>query len=252
MALEEALQDQENRVESLLTAANTCVKTLKAWRKACQAGQLANIPKHAETAENELRALTRGTIDAGGSWQFDVGAYLGGDAWRNELQQIAAQKFGLRTLEDGNTLISSPIVVRAQPTRSALQLGKSRWSNIRPSVVATELKRLRDKTAGANSQEFLESLLAACEYLGSKKEPKGKLRDIYGLFCLTPGYKKENPVAAFAQQVYALHLADIKTRAGYTCEFEFTSGNAKESDVFSVMTEDGRLARYYSIWFRGV
>ena len=53
---------------------------------------------------------------------------------------------------------------------------------------STELKCLRDKSANANSSDFLESLYKATVYLSSEKDPNTTFQKIYGLFCLTPGY----------------------------------------------------------------
>ena len=77
-----------------------------------------------------------------------------------------------------------------------------------------------------------------------------KLKDVYELFCLTPGWKKENPLGAFAQNVYGVHrLGVATTRKGRRCEFIFPSGNAKERDVLSVIADDGRVIRYYGVEF---
>ncbi len=251
LSLEEALQEQEERVDGLVKAAGKYVSALKAWKKACHHGHLGNMQKAAAQAEELGGALPQTTRDARQAWEFDSRTYLEGDAWRQELQQTASERFGLRTVAEDDTLISSPVTVRAQPARGVLLLGKLSWPFIRPSVAAEELKRLRNRTAAANSQEFLESLLGACQYLGGKERPFAKFRDIYDLFCLSPGYKRENPPMAFAQQIYALHRSGLRaTRGGRTFEIEYPSGNAKERDVFQVSSEDGRPIRYYAIWFK--
>lgn len=251
MILEEALQEHEERVDTLLKSAGKYVGALKAWKKACQVGHIVNLQKSSATAEELSGAFLDSTAAAKASWDFDTRAYLEGSAWQDELRETASDKYFLRTLQDEGNLISSPIIVRAQPGRSVLQLGKTTWPTIRPRVVAQELKRLRDLMANANSQEFAESLFGACEHLDPKDKPTARFRDIYKLFCLTPGFKKDNTPAAFGQQIYALQRAEIRaTRSGHKFEIQTTSGNAKDSDVFSVMTEDGRLVRYYDIWFQ--
>jgi hypothetical protein len=250
LALEEALQDHEEKVDSLLRAANRYIGALKAWKKACQAGHLGNLNKAAAQAEELIGALPGTTAETKSAWTFDARAYLDSDDWRKELQAVAAERFSLRTLEDDETLISSPITVRAFPGRGSLVLGKVNWPALRPKVVAAELKRLRDRTAAANSQEFAESLYGACQHL-NKDEAFARFRDIYDLFCLTPGYKKENPPAAFGQQIYALHRSEVRaTRGGRKFGIEFPTGNVKERDVFTVLSEDGRPLRYYTIWFK--
>lgn len=253
MNLDKALAEQEEQVDALLRNANRYVGALKAWKKACQVGHIGNLQKAATQAGELSAALPEATESAKSAWVFDVRAYLATDAWREELQAVATERFNLRTLapEDDYALISSPVTVQSLPLRNALALGKVNWPTIHPKVVAAELKRLRDRTANANSQEFVEGLYGACVQLSSKTDPHAKFRDIYDLFCLTPGYKKENPPAAFGQQIYALHRSDIRaTRGGRKLEIEYATGNYKEKDVFTVLAEDGRPIRYFTIFFK--
>ena len=106
--------------------------------------------------------------------------------------------------------MSSPVTVRSAPARPILTLGKVVWPSIRPKVFSTELKRLRDKSANANSSDFLERLYKATVYLSSEKYPNTTFQKICSLFCLTPGYKKENPAAVFGQQIYVLDKSDLR------------------------------------------
>ena len=251
MTLEEALQEHEERVDALLKSARKYEAALKSWKKACQLGHMANRQKQAALAMELAPALAAPALEVADAWRFDVRAYLESDAWRREVQTASAERHSLRVLEEGDTLISSPVMVRAQPARMALQIGKTGWPGIRPKIVAAELKRLRDKTSSANSLEFLEGLHAACARVTRPDVMFAKLRDIYDLFSITPGWKKDNPPAVFGQQVYALHRSGItSTRAGNTFEFEYPSGKIKERDIFAVVSEDGRTIRYYGIWFR--
>jgi hypothetical protein len=256
VSLEEALQEHEERVDVLLKSAGRYVSALKAWKKACQTGHMSNRQKAAATAVELAPALAGPTAEAAEAWQFDVRAYLESREWRAELQTtVALERFGLRVLEEGDTLISSPVVVRSQPGKSWLAIGKVNWPAIRPKVVAAELKRLRERTAAANSQELVDSLFLACQRLNKEKlladsHLFAKFRDIYDLFCLTPGWKKENPWAAFGQAIYALHRSEIRATRGRTFEIEYSSGKAKEKDILTVIAEDGRPLRYYGIWFR--
>ncbi|MBI5016776.1 MAG: hypothetical protein HZB55_14990 [Deltaproteobacteria bacterium] len=249
--LEDALQEHEERVDALIKAAKKYEAALKAWKKACQTGHMANRQKQASLAAELAPSLAAPTAETADAWAFDVRAYLESDAWRREVQATSAERHSLRVLEEGDTLISSPVVVRAQPARLALQIGKAGWPQVRPKVVAAELKRLRDKVSSANSQELLEGLYAACRRVTRPDVMFAKLRDIYDLFCITPGWKKDNPRAAFGQQLYALHRSGLTaTRAGSPFEFEYPSGKAKDRDIFTVIAEDGRAIRYYGVWFR--
>ncbi len=251
MNLEEALQTQEEQVDDLLKSAAKYLAALKIWKKACQTGHLGNRQKAAAQALEIAPALAVPALDAADAWQFDVRAYLESGDWRDELR-AAAEKQGLRALEDGENLVSSPLVVRAVPGRGALALGKVNWPAIRPKVVAAELRRLRDRANSGNSQEFADSLFAVAQRLNPGEDaPFAKFRDIYELFCLTPGWKKDNPPAAFGQAIYALHRSGLQTtRTGRKFDFEYPSGNVKDRDVYTVIAEDGRPIRYYGVQFR--
>jgi hypothetical protein len=249
--LETALQEHEAQVDSLLKDANKYLGALKTWKKACQTGHLANRQKAAAQATELAGGLREPTQGTAASWEFDTRAYLESDDWREEVQTTAAERFGLRVLEEGDTLISSPVVIRALPGRAALQIGKVNWPTLRPRIVAAELRRLRDRASSANSQEFVDSLFGASERLTQSGDPVVKFRDIYDLFSLTPGWKKDNPPAAFGQAVYALHRSEIRaTRGGRSFEIVYPSGNVKERDVFTVIAEEGKALRYYGIRFR--
>ena len=251
MNLEDALQTQEEQVDDLLKSATKYLAALKSWKKACQIGHLGNRSKAAAQAVEQAPALAPPVSEAADAWLFDIREYLESGNWREELR-TAAEKQGLRALEEGENLISSPLVVRAVPGRSALTLGKTHWPALRPRVVAAELKRLRERVNSGNSQEFMESLFAVSQRLSpDESAPFAKFRDIYDLFSLTPGWKKDNPPAAFGQAIYALHRSGLlTTRAGRKFEFEYPSGNAKDRDIYTVIAENGRPIRYYGIQFR--
>lgn len=250
MNLEEALQTQEEQVDDLLKSAAKYLAALKSWKKACQTGHLGNRQKAAAQAAELAPALAAPASEASESWQFDARVYLESGEWRDELR-AAAEKQGLRALEDGENLVSSPLVVRAVPGRSALALGKVNWPAIRPKIVAAELRRLRDRANSGNSQEFADSLFAVAQRLNPADAPFARFREIYDLFCLTPGWKKDNPPAAFGQAIYALHKSGLQTtRAGRKFDFEYPSGNVKDRDIYTVIAEDGRPIRYYGIQFR--
>ena len=249
--LADALQEQEAQVDTLLKSANKYLGALKAWKKACQLGHIANLQKAAVQAEDLIAALPIPTAETRSAWNFDIRSYLETPAWRKEIQEAAQAKFGMRVLEEGDTLISSPVVVRSQPGSGRLMLGKVGWPTIQPALVAAELKRLRDRAAAANSVEFLEGLYAATQHLSkTPARPFASFKEIYDLFSLTPGWKKENPSAAFGQAIYALHRSETNmTRSSRRFEIEYPTGNVKDKDCFIVISEDGRPIKYYGIQF---
>lgn len=251
-SLEDQLAGHEERVDAVLKVSKKYLSLIKAWKKACKSGNLTARQRTAQQAQDLLPALAAAVQDAAATWHFDAAAYLDGNAWLRDVQE-ATNRLALRTLTEGDTLISSPVVVRSQPSRSALRLGKTTWPHLRPSAVAEELKRLREQKATAGSQDFLESLYGVWSRLRSKDSPVARFRDVYTWFSLTPGWKKDNPEVDFGQAVYALHRSDVRaTRKGVTFSIEYASGKVSERDVFTVYAEDGSPLRYYGIRFREV
>ena len=190
-------------------------------------------------------------------WTFDAREYLSSDAWQSELIEAAGRHPSApRVFIEAGELVCSPVVLRTEPARGCLRIGKARWPKLRPRKVVDELVRLRERGAKQNVQEFLDALHTAVEFLNRGKKQKGntisaKLRDVYDLFCLTPVWKKENSTATFAQYLYALYKSDIRvTRSGKMYEFGFVSGHPPARDLFEVMAEDGRPLKYYLIHFR--
>ena len=251
VSLEQALADHEERVDVLIKAAGKYLSTLKSWKKACQTGHLTGRQKAASDAEKLLQQLQDPTCEASSSWNFDVRSYLESNDWRNELQAACAL-LGLKVLEEEEILVVPPILVRAQPSQSRLQLGKAAWPTLHPKVTASFLKRLNEKSSSASvSQQFVNALYDGCKKVSLQGDLFARFRDLYDLFSYAPGWARDNSPASFAQQIYALHRSDVRTtRDGKTFEFEYPSGKPKDREIFSVISDDGRPIRYYGIWFR--
>lgn len=251
MGFDEEWQADDERVDRLLKDATRYVSSLKAWKKACQTGNFNERQKASALAAQLAPALAEPVSQAASAFGMDAREYLSEAAWRRDVIAIAAvEPFGLRVSEEADTLVSSPVVVRALPGRGVLQIGRQSWPHLRPRAVAAELKRLRERTAGAGSADFLESLFAVWNRQRSDGLVFMRLRDIYELWALTPGWKRENPPAKFAQDVYGLHRSGTTvTRGGKKIDFVTPSGNAKTGEIYTVIAEDGRTLRYHGIRF---
>ncbi len=253
--LEEALVEHEKQLDVALKHSTQLTNTLKAWKKATAEGNLADRQKQADRAIELSGALGEPIRQAADAWNFDSREYLATESWLGEML-ATAKASGHRVFVEGDTLISSPVMVRCDPQRQSLLIGKTRWGKIRPSLVIQELQKLRAKGEKQKAiQESMDALFAATKFLDKHPGPTGavkaKIRDIYDLFSLTPGWKKDNPEAAFAQDLYALHRSDLRvTRGGMRYEFEFPTGQPKARDLFEVIDETGRPIRYYMIHFR--
>jgi len=252
MSIEEALREHEERVDGLLKSATKYASTIKNWKKACQTGHIANLKKAASAAEDIVKHLEEPTREVAGSWEFDVREYLEGGGWRTELQDVCLSQFEMRVFEDQDTIVSPPILIKAQPGQSRLLFGSKGWPTIRPSYTGAHLKKLREKTSSlALSQQFLDAIYEGCK----KYHPSDmsiRFAELYSHWSGAPGWKKENSSLAFAQRIYALTQSGIRTttRDQKTFKIERPVGKYVKGDVYEVIGDDGNLERFYSIWFR--
>ncbi len=253
--LEEALAEHERRIDSALRQSAQLTSTVKAWKNATAEGKLADRQKLADRALELSSSVIDPVRFAADSWSFDAREYLTSEAWRQEIME-GARTAGHRLFVEGEALLSSPVMVRSDPNRLSLLIGKTRWGKLRPNLVVEELQKIRAKgQRQKNVQESLDALFAAAKFLDKHPGPTGsvkaKIRDIYDLYSLTPGWKKDNPESSFAQDLYALHRSDLRvTRGDMRYEFEFPTGQPKPRDLFEVIDESGRPIRYYMIHFR--
>lgn len=252
MRIEDAFRDHEVEVDGLIKIATKFTGTLKAWKKACQTGHVGARDKAAALATSLAPELAAHVDTATGSWSFDVRQYLEGDHWRTELQDVCATRMGLRVFEEDEKLVSPPVLVRSDPAKTRLIIGKVGWPTLNPSFTAKELKRLNERSATtAALQQFLNSLYEGAKRVNKDKDHLTRLRDIYGIFSLAPGWARENSWASFAQQLYALQMSEVRTtKDGRGYKIDGPTGKYTENDVFSVISESGGLERYHAIWFR--
>lgn len=255
-ALEDALAAHDAEVKKLTKAGKDLLAAIHKWQRAVEVGNLVDARKFADVAKKRYEELAEPLQSTHSAWNFDGAAYLESGEWLRELQATIKAKGGdLKVFEDRGDLICPPLVVRAVPSQAALRMGKSLWKKMRPMAVMEELKRLTSKDASRQDQAFLDQLYNAAVYLTRDKSSgsrvTAKLRDIYELWSVAPGWKKDNPELAFTQALYSLHQSDVRvTRGGKKYEFEFPTGTPKRSDVFSVTATDGRPVNYYLIHFR--
>lgn len=249
-ALEPVLAANEVEIAAVAKQVGRLNSAVKAWLKANKLGDLGGRQKAIDAVGQTLADLPAAVQAA--AVEIPVQAYLTGDAWRRELAETLRSRHGIRAIADpSGALVCPPVVVSADPARGRLKLFSKPLATLRPSAVADEVKRQRDKVSAANSQEFLEGLYAAARRLSAgQNEIYAPFHEIYALFADTPGWKKSNPAVEFGQSIYALRVSSIRTtKDGRVFQFETPGGRPKEKDIFTVYGEDGHVNRFWGIRF---
>lgn len=250
--LEPALRDEIERVAPLVKRVGKLGSTIKAWHKAALVGDLVAREKFSAQALELAHELNEAVGAETGKWSFDLRSYLETGAWRQELEDVASKEGAFRAFREGEMLLIPPLVLRAQAANRVLKIGNERWSRLRPKVVIAEVNRRREKVNTAVSSELLESLHQVARRDNNARNPFIKFCEAYEMFCIAPGYKRENSRADFGLSIYALHRSGLKsTKKGIPFQFEWPAANYKESDVFTVIAEDGKPLRFFGIQFIG-
>jgi len=255
-SLEQALAKTEADADAACKAATMVLRTLKKFRAAAQIGNLRELQKTIETAEQTLADLQQQFSKAKTDWNFDEDAYLSNGTFITELLEAAAQT-GVTLYERDERLYCYPSLIRVLPNDRAVVIDKTRERRLRPSVLARHLQEQQNKPVRFKSEAFLESLYDA--YSTSVKT-RGKERqdtnaivplvEIYHLLTLLPGQAKEYARQEFARDLYLLDQSGVTTaRNGALVSFHAARGNEAASKVVQIVTKDGQAKTYYGISF---
>lgn len=246
MGLRDVLEADRDRVAALRQVTEQLLKALRDWERQSADGALPGRERAATKAAELARGLAAPLADAAGAFDFDLADYLGTDAWREELHTVASEA-GLKLLEEGEQLICSPVVIRAQPASGRLMIGKRSWTKLHPDRVVEQLRKLQEQGSTRSAAETLRALHQV--WLYKQRPAMLKLREAYELFCLTPGYKREVPETLFAQRLRGLEVSGLTDIKGDRLHFEWPSANVKARDVITFLDEHGRAVKYYGVSF---
>jgi hypothetical protein len=104
---------------------------------------------------------------------------------------------------------------------------------------------------------FLESLYLAYEALAGRQHQQlpetgrvERLLDIYNLFVLLPGQRREYSQQEFARDIYLLDQSGVTTtRRGQRLTFEAAAGTRARTGLLRVVTQSGAEKIYQGIAF---
>ncbi|MDO8724008.1 MAG: hypothetical protein Q7J31_17535 [Syntrophales bacterium] len=257
-SLEKALAKTEADVEATLKAAGSVVNSLKKFRINIHTGNLRDLKKTIESAEQAIAALKQQFINTKDGWDFDSENYVASRTFIEEILEMS-KSVGVKMFEQDERLYCYPFLIRIIPNELAIQIDKTKDKRLRPSVLLSHLKALQNKPPKFKHEAFLESLFSAYETLikshGKDQGSRGyveTLRKIYELLTLLPGQAKEYPLQEFARDVYLLDRSGT-TKKGYDVTLPgVSSGMKKGTKAIRVITQEGQNKLYYGISFSKV
>jgi len=256
VSLEKALAKTESDADAAFRAATTTVSSLKKFRAAAHSGDLRELRKTIEAADQAITALRQQFANAKEGWDFDEEAYLSGGDFLSEILQTAKQ-MGVKVFEQDDRLYCYPFLVRILPNERAILIDKKRERGLRPSIFVNHLRELQNKPVRFRSEAFLESLCSvyrtAVKTRGKDRQGKAAvipLMEIYGLLTPLPGQSREYSRQEFGRDLYLLDQSGVTTtRDGKLVSLHAARGNESVSRVIPIVTRDGQMKRYYGISF---
>ena len=256
ISLERSLAKTESDADAALKAATTTVSSLKKFRAAAHSGDLRELRKTIEAADQAITTLRQQFANAKDGWDFDEEAYLSGSAFRSELLETAKQ-LAVKMFEQDDKLYCYPFLIRILPNERSVLIDKLRERRLRPSVLVSHLKELQNKPVRFKPETFLDCLFAAYYWAVAErgKDLFGtgvvvKLRKIYELLTLLPGQSKEYSLQEFARDIYLLDQSHVnRTKNGQIVSFPASTGTKSATNTITVITLSGDEKKYYGIAF---
>ena len=256
ISLEQALARLEGDVDVAVRAARTALASLKGVLASAHTGDLRELRKARETAEQAITTLQQQFANVREGWDFDEDAYLSGGAFLSELVETA-ERAGLKLYEQDGQLYSYPFLIRVLPGERAVTIDRVRERRLRPQTLVAHLKDLQNRPVRFKPEAFLEALYEAYTARAGKHDaelvPSAsviRLASIYELLTMLPGHAKEYPRQEFARDIYLLDQSGVTTtRQGAKMSLSASSGTRSSASVLSVITQEGREKKYYGIAF---
>lgn len=256
VSLEKALAKTESDADAAFKAATTTVSSLKRFRTAARSGDLRELRKTIEAAEQAITALRQQFANAKEGWDFDEDLYLSGRDFLSEILETAAQ-MGVKVFEQDDRLYCYPFLVRVLPNERAISIDKKRERGLRPSVLVNHLRELQNKPVRFRPELFLESLYSVYKVAVATRSKDlvntrvvVPLLEIYNLLTMLPGQSKEYSRQEFARDIYLLDQSRVvKTKKGLAVSFPASTGTRSTASTITVITQSGHEKKYYGIAF---
>lgn len=248
----QALDDYAPAVSAWLDAAKKEAGAVARLQKAVASGNARDIEKHRQSALNAAE-ITEQRAQNCGPFEFDLTRYLR-DEFASDLQD-AAQDAGVRLYERDGVIFSYPVLVRIEPDLGAVRIDKRLEPNIRPELLAQQLKKAQNVEPKSRSDRFIESLYIAYDLvltsIGAEGNIDISLSRIYDVLTLLPGTSKEYTLLDFTRDIYALDTSGIaETKAGNQMSLTAsTVSRERGSKILTFVARDGHEKQYAAVKF---
>ncbi len=254
MSLGTSLDAYQQEVDALVKQAKNTLAAAQKLQKAVATGTLRDIEGLRTNATKQTETLAE-RATALPAFEFDTAEYLGEEGdFLPELQQ-AAEDAGVSLKVSEGVVFCYPVLLRREAAMSAVRIDKRLVYQLRPELLAVELKKLQSKPPRTNPARFIESLYAAYELARAERDLTDyipiPLATLYDILTILPGTSKDFTLLDFIREIYFLDSGDQKaTRKGYHISFTNSTGTRmKAAKIYKFVTRDGLEQQYAEIKF---
>lgn len=251
--LEAKLANVDSEVLQAIQDVKATTAVLKKLQRSAAAGDLSQLER--TTSECRLLAIrvqeTMGRIAH--ILDFDHAAYLASRDYLTELI-AAADSMGVHLHDIAGALYGFPVILKVNPKRRSLSIGKTRSEHLRPIAVARTLKKLQAPAGRQGEDRFLEDLYGAYQLITSLSNPEAGPGRVIALSLVYRSLTLRSSVPYsrqdFGIDLYRLDRSGLQTtRDGAQLALPASTGTKDVSETFLVVTEHGQEKRYYGLSF---
>jgi hypothetical protein len=223
-------------------------------QKAAAEGDIARLRRAAERLVSAMEVARQDVANAKTAWPFseaDEKEYLA-ESYEQELLEESTRA-GLRIHSRDARLLVYPSILQILPSDLAVRVDRKKMTAIRPSHMVRTLLANQSRRSGYRPERFLEALYSAYRIIAGRQGLGTviQLAQVYEAFTLQPGSALEYGKADFARDIFMLDRSGVnRTRSGARFALPASTGTrGGGSNVFTFVSPEGEVVRYYGVQF---
>jgi hypothetical protein len=241
-------------VAGWLDQSKKVVSAVQRLQKAVANGNVRDIEKlraTARAAQESARQYGEGIAPLA----FDAAAYLTPEGEFIPELQAAAERAGVKLFVRDGIIFCYPVLIHLAPELSAVRVEKRLEPNMRPEVLAAQLKKLQSREPKSRPDRYIEALFDAYQLVRARRRLDAyidiPLLQIYEVLTLLPGAEKDYTLLDFTRDLYFLDLSGITvTKKGFEMSLPAsTVSRERSTKILKFVTRDGNEEEFAAIKF---
>lgn len=257
--LEDVLETLDTHLANAERQAAALLLAVRRLRRAAREGAFANLPSAIATAQTDAARIGEPLAKAAAALDYDVADAFASGAWLDELA-AAAKAAGVVLVRREGRVTAFPVALRLDGRAQGVRIGRKLEKRIRPSFLATQLKRLQQRPERFNARQFLDRLFLLYESKARAEDPSWRpsmpgpgplvaLADLYDQLTVLPAAAADYPQEEFVADLLRLdRQPDATGRHGHRFELSGSTGR-KGGKRLTLFDETGEQHDYYAIRF---